>query len=91
MSLKSDPPKPPKQDAGIEAGLGIKAGWGIVSGFWIKCKKELSAKHNIFAGTAAFKKPSKEQRVIECSKLVSGEICYGDLRIINENAEEGEE
>ena len=64
---------------GIEAGLGIKAGWGIEAGCGITCKLELNIKLRIFAGLCLWRNPQKEEFVIKCGKLESGEVCYGNL------------
>ena len=72
-----------KAGSGIKAGEGIKAGWGIEAGLSIKCKLSLNIAYRIFAGLALWKKSVKpEEKLIECGRLESGEVCFGELKEI---------
>jgi hypothetical protein len=62
---------------GIRAGADIKAGWGILAGESIQCGGTLSARHRIFAGVSPRGTPC--QWTIQCGRLESGEVCYGEL------------
>ena len=75
-----------KAGSGIKAGDGIKAGWGIEAGLSISCKLSLNIGYRIFAGIATWKKSvTDEEKTITCSKLESGEVCYGILNETGEN------
>ena len=65
---------------GIKAGEGIEAGWGI------KAKTFINASKRIFAGISLYCTSKDCDKTIRCSELRNGEICYGDLTII-ENGE----
>ena len=60
---------------GIEAGLGIKAGSeieageGIKAGEGITCKKELTFRYKLFAGTCLWKTLTDAEKTITCGKL----------------------
>lgn len=73
---------------GIEAGEGITAGTGITAGWGITCKT-LKSKLRIFAGLCHWRLPEKEETLIKCEELLGGEICYGEL-VILETAKESE-
>jgi hypothetical protein len=47
--------------------LGIKAGSGI------------TVKLRIFAGLIMWRNPKPEEMKIECKRLISGEVAYGEL------------
>ena len=85
-----------KAGLGIEAGLGIKAGWGIEAGSGIKAgwgicaQLKISAALRIFAGLCMWRQPKPEEMEIRCSELVSGEVCFGSLVIVDEASEEEE-
>ena len=66
----------------VARGGGIEArGGGIVAALTVRCKKTLSFKSRIFAGTATWKKTTPEEQIIECEKI-EGEIGYGTLRLL---------
>ena len=73
---------------GIEAGCGIKAGWGIEAGECIKAgwgieaKTFINASKRIFAGISLYRTSKDCDKTIRCAELRNGEICYGDLTII---------
>jgi hypothetical protein len=59
--------------SGIKAGRGITAGEGITAGLTI------SAGLRIFAGLCMWRKPTNGEMEIRCERLVSGQVCYGNL------------
>jgi hypothetical protein len=65
--------------SGIKAGEGITAGSGITAGLAVACALVLSFNHNLFAGTAHWKKASADERTVTCGKLEKGTIVYGVL------------
>ena len=54
---------------GIEAGSEIKAGRGIKAGWGITCKKELTFRYKLFAGTCLWKTLTDAEKTITCGKL----------------------
>ena len=67
---------------GIEAGLGIKAGSGIEAGLSIVCKKDLSFKFNLFAGTATWKKTTPEECEVRAARI-EGEVKHGIVKLLS--------
>lgn len=71
---------------GIEAGEliiaegNIKSGCGIIAGLAIRCRLKISAERPIFAGLNSWKNPRSEDLVIECGKVVKGDVVFGILR-----------
>ena len=66
---------------GIKAGEGIEAGWGIEAGLWVKCKKALSFRYRLFAGTATWKETvTDDEQLVECGRLKRGTVVTGVLR-----------
>ena len=70
----------------ISAGWGISAGDGISAGLSITCKKVLKWSLNLFAGTAVWKKATEEDSIVEAAEIQGGEVKYGTVRIIEEDA-----
>ena len=66
---------------GISAGHGISAGSGISAGFSIECKI-LSSGLRIFAGVCGWRKPDEDETKIKCEELEKGEVCFGELIIV---------
>jgi len=70
-----------KEGSEIEAGEGIEAGWrikagseieageGIKAGEGITCKKELTFRYKLFAGTCLWKTLTDAEKTITCGKL----------------------
>ena len=71
-----------KAGCGIKAGYGIEAGWGIEAGDSIKAKTFIDVKKRIFAGLSIYKTSKDCDKIIRCSELRNGEICYGDLTLV---------
>ena len=67
---------------GIKAGDGIKAGEGIKAGFGIEAKTFINSSKRIFAGISLYRTSNDCDKTIRCAELRNGEICYGDLTII---------
>ena len=76
---------------GISAGEGISAGSGISAGLAVRCKAILKVKLRIFAGVYMWRKPEPEEMEIECAALESGEVAYGNLKLLPAPAQAGEE
>ena len=66
---------------GIEAGWGIEAGEGIEAGCGIKAGSFIHAEKRIFAGVSVYHTSQNCKKIIQCSELRKGEICFGDLII----------
>jgi len=66
---------------GIKAGEGIEAGLGLKAGLQIVCRT-LSSKSRIFAGLVGWRRPTPEETQIRCEELIEGEICFGELVIV---------
>ena len=64
---------------GIKAGEGIEAGWGIKAGFSITCKASLRSGLRIFAGLCLWRLPKPEESRVECKRLESGQVAFGEL------------
>ena len=71
----------------IEAGCGIKAGCGIEAGEGIEAKTFIHSEKRIFAGISVYHTSANCKKIIKCSELRKGEICFGDL-VIEEQAVE---
>ena len=67
---------------GIKAGHGIEAGLGIEAGDGIEAKTFINASKRIFAGISLYRTSKDCDKTIRCAELRNGEICYGDLTII---------
>ena len=72
-------------DAGwsIRAGECIEAGSGIIAWAQISAGSYISVKGRVLAGISPSCPSDKCDKMIRCTELRSGEVCYGDLVIID--------
>ena len=68
-----------ESEGSIKAGYSIEAGYSILSQLWIKCKTTLSAGIYIYAGIKTWGERTEEDMLIECGKLESGKVEFGNL------------
>ena len=64
----------------VRGSIHTRAGSGISAGEGISAKGDLTVGYRIFVGIARWLKVAiGAQREVRCRRLVSGEVCYGDL------------
>lgn len=68
----------------INAGGGIRADGGIEAGGDIKAKTFIDCGKRIFAGISMYRTSKDCNKTIKCAELRHGEICYGELVIVEE-------
>ena len=67
----------------IRAGGSIEAGSGIIAWAQISAGSYISVKWRVLAGISPSCPSDKCDKMIRCTELRSGEVCYGDLVIID--------
>ena len=67
----------------IEASGSIEAGSGIIAWAQISAGSYISVKGRVLAGISPSCPSDKCDKMIRCTELRSGEVCYGDLVIID--------